>query len=1493
MPNLAGAAEADDRLSVSRLDGDLSDETHEFEAVDVTETMEYGDGHEDGRTEESTGMGFTRELELEEERQAAARPLSRIQLQRISVALDSIAEQISKSFSLEAIDDYGDEEDGEAEAQEELGEQDDTGPHDPMLHQVPLYPRRPSVPLLQPAPEGRSLGPPSPRPDFPPPAAPLGFPSATTPPILASSSASISTSSDLNGRDSPAAGRPGSPDSPGMVRSPSLAGSMMSRSGSQGGHVRSPSLASLASMRKGSPSIVSRASIRRQHQMSSSISSAVEVIETRSPLSVVMPGGTSDRRESTDSSVGATSPSSAGPSRRDTLDPATFSDGGDPFGFDKSSPEISRQPHFTHDVSLNSSRSTARSPTVASHQSNASRTSNGSSYHRIDRPLSEMTPEQLLQQSSSGPAPVEEEEESLAPEGDTRRSPAELLPEFTSASMGELVQIQDSLVRSASNRAAAAGRSPHSTPSTFSGDDFEARRTEPEPDLPSPNLASLRSSALERSSSEGSSIGPNSAPTPSTGRSDAFEFQNWVSPDPTREPSMFTTQEAEDQDQVEHLDEASLRPGSEMVVSPQVEEEGQRDAEVGAGAEAERPELVGVALESEAEPVTPSMSTDASPNPNADEPVRVARGLLPPRNPNATVSVLVRDVRNQATLATIALKKQGDPRSPPLPSGSNGKSSLGKHRSVRKKSISSPQLVSGPIAIPAVPIINPSILQASPQLGKSQAGASSGGRPEADHQGGSLGRNKSKIGMRFKALLKKESHDSFGHLNGDEVTPFVEFAQDGSHAQAQLQRHAHSNPKAEGGALSTPPSQYSPRFDTPEQEQAGQTSFPATPESGLAPPALQDQRHNSSGLTSVTEGSEYSPEVGRERTSSNEPDHTSPNPTTTVKDKDKGLNRMMSRLRGRKTDSALSSPDQRALSPSSQSRSSTASPIRGSISPPLEAMPGFRRPSIDEQVLGLGLGVSTSTEGSGRAPTAYAVGSPRLRGSPDVGAVPQTAPLSLGRSGSQRQRQAEGRAEVATPPASAFAAMQRTTSRSSEHSNAPSVSSMRRLWDAAEELGLPRDQLQSLVEHAYPISPTQPGSAGSREGGYSHAHSGSLGSDRTYDEQSVHTGGREGGQQPGKRALSPAEASMAGSESFASMLGHSGHHSTKSEASSMFVQSHGGARRMSNMTGRASAHEEDGRQPAEGGSSLARSSMLSYSDSNANGRRADKPSAIRTEKRMSKISASPSNGSLLPPPTPGSAGRPPISPGVASMYSYRSSGYAGSVFDLYGGSEEGDSPAASEVPSRRSGYFGAGAGAGASASASASASGVPHPLSNESTAGGGGVSYVQGEGGPRPRRREADIDEDGEYVLGEPEPAHSPRREDGEVVWSVLDDLRRGSRVSTASHGDSSVFGFDSPRSSLDSGSVASPTRGFEGQPTEQQKQEALALLLRHHRRNQKSDADLPLEVPGGRYPSIFVRDERRLVELGRGGGVAEEEYGAFMTRSKSGDELGRVARGG
>lgn len=110
--------------------------------------------------------------------------------------------------------------------------------------------------------------------------------------------------------------------------------------------------------------------------------------------------------------------------------------------------------------------------------------------------------------------------------------------------------------------------------------------------------------------------------------------------------------------------------------------------------------------------------------------------------------------------------------------------------------------------------------------------------------------------------------------------------------------------------------------------------------------------------------------------------------------------------------------------------------------------------------------------------------------------------------------------------------------------------------------------------------------------------------------------------------------------------------------------------------------------------------------------------------------------------------------------------------------------------------------------------------------------------------------------------------QDGELVWKVVDDLRR---VSGTSKSDS--FEFDSRHSSLDGGALPSPTAGTSN--------DVLASLLRHHRRNRSSGGSMP--VPSARYPSVYVRDERRLLNLGKEGGVAEghEEEGRFFVRPK------------
>lgn len=139
-----------------------------------------------------------------------------------------------------------------------------------------------------------------------------------------------------------------------------------------------------------------------------------------------------------------------------------------------------------------------------------------------------------------------------------------------------------------------------------------------------------------------------------------------------------------------------------------------------------------------------------------EAPTRVAREPLTPRNPHATQSILIRDVRNQANSATMSLKKSAS--SPRL-------GSLKRQKSVKNMSISNPQFVSGPDTIPAVPILNPEIIDTFPKSPEFDSSRSPS-MPKSPKS------PKSGLGTRFKSLLRKQSRDQLSNLNGDEVTPF-------------------------------------------------------------------------------------------------------------------------------------------------------------------------------------------------------------------------------------------------------------------------------------------------------------------------------------------------------------------------------------------------------------------------------------------------------------------------------------------------------------------------------------------------------------------------------------------------------------------------------------------------------------------------------------------------------------------------------------------------
>ncbi|BGP44350.1 hypothetical protein JCM10450v2_000161 [Rhodotorula kratochvilovae] len=333
--------------------------------------------------------------------------------------------------------------------------------------------------------------------------------------------------------------------------------------------------------------------------------------------------------------------------------------------------------------------------------------------------------------------------------------------------------------------------------------------------------------------SQTSSTSPftNSVVTPSTTQSDAFEFSSLVG-----SPETGSWEDAQ-----EHLREDSLAPGSVRTASsPQI---GDSYSPVPSD------HFDDAAHDTVTEPVDPAFdgvsATDSSPmlhlpstssatmSPVLGEAagidtqsfLRVPRNM-PLRDPSTTTSMLIRDVRNQATLATIALKKQS-PASPPT-------KPLNKSRSVRKLSISSPQLVSGPVNIPAVPI-NPAVQP--PETSRFRVSRSKS-RKKKDEGGKSEG-----LGLRFKMLLKKQhSRDQLSHLNGDEVTPFVDTA------EAPERR-----PRISGIPI-TPPNQFVQQFESPSSmmTQSSDGSVP-TPRQGRSP-----VYRPASGMRTLGEATEHS-----------------------------------------------------------------------------------------------------------------------------------------------------------------------------------------------------------------------------------------------------------------------------------------------------------------------------------------------------------------------------------------------------------------------------------------------------------------------------------------------------------------------------------------------------------------------------------------------------------------------------------------------------------
>lgn len=358
-------------------------------------------------------------------------------------------------------------------------------------------------------------------------------------------------------------------------------------------------------------------------------------------------------------------------------------------------------------------------------------------------------------------------------------------------------------------------------------------------------------------------------------------------------------------------------------------------------------------------------------------PPRVPRTMAP-RGP--TPSVLLRDVRTQADLATNALKPAA------------GKV-IRRSKSVRSFAISQPQFVSGPTGIPAVPIINPAIRVREPDVVVKDVRTKS---------------SKPSIGLRFKMLMKKQSRDQLPPLTGEEVTPFETIDFETSVSPAATPPF-------------TPPSQSSAEFasSSPDYPRTPTNEFPHTPERRMRTPS-------STLSTAVDEGS----------------------PTTP---KDNGsIKRAMSRLRRRKQsdDAGLVAGDE-----GSTSRSVTPSPSTTSSLP-------RRKQSVEGETVGLGFSLNS------RAPTSYDIGSiRRRREQTEMAEMPRTAPLDV-----RREHPSPLDLGMAHTAAPATQSAPLPASQGPAHGRTGSTASMRDLRETAQDLGLPADEAQELVNLSYGVA---------------------------------------------------------------------------------------------------------------------------------------------------------------------------------------------------------------------------------------------------------------------------------------------------------------------------------------------------------------------------------------------------------------------------------------
>ncbi|GAA5936756.1 hypothetical protein JCM10213_000048 [Rhodosporidiobolus nylandii] len=651
------------------------------------------------------------------------------------------------------------------------------------------------------------------------------------------------------------------------------------------------------------------------------------------------------------------------------------------------------------------------------------------------------------------PVPLMPQQEQLAGLGLTSVDPfamgaeAEPLPEV----VVEQEQEQDKRLSASDSRRLSSQRDSHRS-SRRASRGLKRSGAEQE-DTPVGGLASVAMTMQQsQSSSMTSPTNGTGAPvTPSTNQSDAFEFSSLVG-----SPETQSWEDAREELREESVPSGSpffnYQPSpipSQLADEAEDERESEAEAEGFSAQPAEQP----LQEEGEQSPEQPSTAV-VSPSLGAPAPIDTESFLRVPRNMprrDPTMSMVVRDVRNQATLATIALKKQNGPTSPQT-------RPLAKGKTIRKGSISSPQLVSGPIAIPAVPIIKPGgQLSESSRSSSSSSKVSRSKSSRKDKEAEGSGEKKGGLGLRFKALLKKPtSRDQLGHLNGDEITPFVETA-------------PADEPKRSSIPL-TPPNQDAARFSsptpdfpqTPDDSTPKQSRSSAYPQPSLGLPPLDEAAERPAPTPSIVS---VSPSVGSP---------ASPGGSTNSR----SLSRIMSRLRsnGRRESDASGFTTQGAMSPErAVSPQFEQSPRGRPHSPPNLHDYLDRRPSLEQEIVGLGL--DPQEEPSRRAPATYQVGSPRTRRrlENDFFDAP-TSPLSINKHDTS--------ASTFSFPPSASENGSTSPHRSNGRGTRASIDSMRKLWKAAEDLGLPPDKVQELVDSAYAQSPTTS----------SHAHTGSTSS---------------------------------------------------------------------------------------------------------------------------------------------------------------------------------------------------------------------------------------------------------------------------------------------------------------------------------------------------------------------------------------------------------------